>query len=172
MSGDGNRGNKGVVVLWHKQWMMIFDISITDVTATGYQVRSMDHALQTEDNTKKRNHLQYYLDTQHNFTPLVFSVEEYMGRETQAEIKRLASLLSNEWERQYSDMCGYMMARLLLSLSRSFPHLLRGSQERKGDNREPVGTPAAYGAEMRRTDLGLKDQTLGLGSRKGLVVRV
>ena len=56
----------------------------------------MDQALQTEDNTKKRNYLQYYLDTQHNFTPLVFSVEEYMGRENQAEIKVNINSLKEE----------------------------------------------------------------------------
>ena len=54
-------------------------------------------------------------------------------------------------------MCGYVRARLSLSLARSFSHLLRGERERKGGGEEPKGTPAADRTEMQRMDLELED---------------
>ena len=49
-----------------------------------------------------------------------------MGRETQAAVKRLVSLLSNKWEQEYEEIYAYVRARLSLSMERSFLHLLRG----------------------------------------------
>ena len=53
-------------------------------------------------------------------------------------------------------MCGYMRARMSLILAISLLHLLRGYQESKGVGGEPMGTPAADGTEMSRTNLGLE----------------
>ena len=80
-----------------------------------------------------------------------------MGKETNAVVKRLAALLSKKWDREYAAVCGYVRARLSLSLARSFSHLLRGERERKGGGGEPKGTPAVDGTEMQRMDLGLED---------------
>ena len=80
-----------------------------------------------------------------------------MGKETNAAVKRLAALLSKKWDREYAAVCGYVRARLSLSLARSFSHLLRGERERKGGGEEPKGTPAADRTEMQRMDLELED---------------
>ena len=80
-----------------------------------------------------------------------------MRKETNPEVKRLGELLSKKWDKEYAAVCGYVIARLSLSLARSFSHLPRGERERKGGGGEPKGTPAADGTEMQRMDLGLED---------------
>ena len=63
-----------------------------------------------------------------------------MGKETKAAVKRLAALLSKKLDREYAETCGYVQARLSLSLERLFSHLLRGEQEKTGVDKEPKKT--------------------------------
>ena len=81
-----------------------------------------------------------------------------MGKEKNVTVRRLAALLSQKWDREYSAVCGYVQSRLSISLARSFTqHLLRREMEKKGGGREPKGTSAVDRTEIRRTDLGLED---------------
>ena len=80
--------------------MTIFDVRITNFMATSYLGRYTYHALQTGENINKRKHLQAFLEARKNFTPLVFSKERCMGRETQVSVKRMAALLRNNWDQE------------------------------------------------------------------------
>ena len=98
--------------------MAIFEVRITDVTAKSYRDGSTDSNLQKGENVKKKKHLKAFLEAHRNFNPLVFIAEGCIGKETQAAVRRLAALLSKKWEREYSAVCRYVRARLLLSLAR------------------------------------------------------
>ena len=80
-----------------------------------------------------------------------------MRKETNAELRQLLALLSKKWDREYLAVCEYVQALLLISLVRSFSHLLRVEREKKGGGGEPRGAPATDGTEMRRMDLRLED---------------
>ena len=80
-----------------------------------------------------------------------------MGRETQAVVKRLSTLIRKNWDREYVETCRYVRASLSLSLSTSLLHLMGRAREKKGGDGESRGTTAANGTEMRRTDLRLKE---------------
>ena len=97
--GDDNRGDKGVVGFWKDRQMTIFDVRITDVTAKSYRDGTTTANLQKGENLKKKKHLKACLKARRSFTPLVFSAEGCMGKETNAAVKRLAALLSKKWDR-------------------------------------------------------------------------
>ena len=86
--------------------MTIFDVQITDVTAKSYRDSTTTANLQKGENLKKRKYLKACLEARQSFTPLVFSAEGCMGKETNAAVKRLAVLLSNKWDREYVAVCG------------------------------------------------------------------
>ena len=98
--------------------MTIFEIRITDVTAKSYRCGLTDQNLQKGENLNKRKQLQTCLEARQNVTPLIFSTEGSMGKETHVAVKRLTALLSNNWDREYEEKCGYVRARLSLSLTR------------------------------------------------------
>ena len=52
--------------------------------------------LQKVGNLKKRKHLKACLEARRSFTPLVFSAEGCMGKETNVAVKQLAALLSKK----------------------------------------------------------------------------
>ena len=138
--------------------MTIFDVRITDVTAKSYQDGTTTSNLQRGGNLKKRKHLKSCLEARRSFTLLVFSSEVCMGKETNAAFKRLAALLSKKWDREYVAVCGYVRARLSLSLKISLSHLLRGEMERKG------GGGGTEGKTSRGRDIDAAD-----GPRSGRV---
>ena len=100
--------------------MTIFDVRITDVTAKSYRDGTTTANLQKGEYLKKKIHLKACLEACRSFTPLVFSAEGCMGKETNAAFKRLAALLSKKWDREYAAVCGHVRARLSFSLARSF----------------------------------------------------
>ena len=50
------------------------------------------------------------------------------GKEAQAARKRLASRLSEKWERNYSSVCHFIRSRLAIALARSTSRCLRGTR--------------------------------------------
>ena len=63
-----------------------------------------------------------------HFTPLVYSVDGLEGREAIAARKRLASRLAAKWNRQYSEVCGFVRSRLAFILVRATSRCFRGTR--------------------------------------------
>ena len=57
---------------------------------------------------------------------MVYSADRIPGAEALTTQKRLATLLSYKLKREYSEMCGFMRARMSLAIVRSNRLLLRG----------------------------------------------
>jgi hypothetical protein len=51
-----------------------------------------------------------------------------LGREASTFAKRLAAKLANKWQKPYSQVCGYVQARLSISIVRATHLCLRGSR--------------------------------------------
>ena len=61
---------------------------------------------------------------------MVYSADGTTGAEALAAQKRLAALLSYKLKREYSEICGFVRARLLLAIVRSNSLLLRGTHDK------------------------------------------
>ena len=74
---------------------------------------------------KKVLYFQACLEHRRTFTPKVYSTDGIPGVEDLAAQKRLATLLSYKLKREYSEMCGFVWARMSLVIVRSNSLLLR-----------------------------------------------
>jgi hypothetical protein len=69
-------------------------------------------------------------ENRRHFTPFVLSVDGLLGREAQTFAKSLAAKLAGKWQRPYSQVAGYVKARLKMSIAavRATHLCLRGSR--------------------------------------------
>ena len=85
---------------------------------------------------KKAKYLDACLERRRSFTPLVYSVDGMACKEARAWEKRVASLIASKMDRTYSEMAGFVRARMALAVVRMNTHLLCGSRVPFG--RKPV----------------------------------
>ena len=77
---------------------------------------------------KKRKYLQACLEQRRHFAPFVVSADGMLGREAEALLKRLSGKLATKWEQPYSQVCGFVRARLSIAIVRATHLCLRGSR--------------------------------------------
>ena len=85
-----------------------------------------EKALEKAEKEKKYLYLQACLERRRTFTPMVYSADGIPGAEALAAHKRLAALLSYKLNQEYSEICGFVWARMSLAVVRSNSLLLRG----------------------------------------------
>ena len=79
---------------------------------------------------KKDLYLQDCLERRRKFTPMFYSADGITGAEALASQKRLDKLLSYKMKREYSEMCGFVRARMSLAIVRSNSLLLHGPRDK------------------------------------------
>ena len=109
----------------------MFDIRIVNLDAGSYLIMMPEKALAKAEYEKKDLYLQACLEHRRNFTPMVYSADVIPGAEALAAQKRLATLLSYKLKREYSEMCGFVWARMLIAIVRSNSLLLRGPRNKR-----------------------------------------
>ena len=115
---------------WKRGNTAMFNIRIVNLDAGSYLRMTPEKALAKAEKEKKDLYLQACLELRSNFTPMVYSVDGITGAEALAAQKRLSALLSYKLKRKYSDMCGFVWARISLAIVRSNSLLLRGSRDK------------------------------------------
>ena len=108
----------------------MFDIRIVNLDAGSYLRMTPEKALAKAEKEKKDLYLQACLERRSTFTPMVYSADGIPGVEALAAQKRLAALLSYKLNLEYSEMCGFVRARMLLAIVRSNSLLLRGPRDK------------------------------------------
>ena len=108
----------------------MFDIRIFNHNAGSYLRMTPEKALSKAEKEKNDLYLQACLERRITFTPMVYSSDGIPGAEAIAAQKRLAALLSYKMKREYSEMCGFVRARILLSIVRSNSLLLHGLRDK------------------------------------------
>ena len=73
-------------------------------------------------------YLEACLQQRWHFSPFVALVDELMGLEAMATLKRIASRLATKWKQSYSKTCGYVKSRIVITLVRATHRCIRGSQ--------------------------------------------
>ena len=63
-----------------------------------------------------------------DFTPLVYSVDGIAGREAKNAERRIATMLSDKWQRPYSEMVQYVRVPMAIAVVRANSLLIRGSR--------------------------------------------
>ena len=127
-AGNEARGDIAVHGLWKSGETCILDMRVTDTDAKSYVGSSSAKVLEKAAKAKKDKYLDACLERRKSFTPLVYSVDGLACKEARAFEKRVASLLASKWERQYSEMVGFVRARMSLAIVRSNTRLLRGAR--------------------------------------------
>ena len=91
-----------------------------------------EKALAKAEKEKKDLYLQAFLERRRNFTPMVYSVDRIPGAEALDTQKKLATLLSFKLKLKNSELCGFMRARMSLSMvsSNSLLLLILGTMRR------------------------------------------
>ena len=66
-----------------------------------------------------------------NFPDMVYSAHRIPSKEAVAMHQRLASLIRNKTKREYSELCGFVTARMLLVVVRSNTLILCGARDKE-----------------------------------------
>jgi hypothetical protein len=66
-------------------------------------------------------------------------MDRLLGKDSQTLFKKLSTLLAEEWEKPYSEICGYVNARMSIAMVRATHLCLQGSviPTSKMSNRRP-----------------------------------
>ena len=113
---------------WKRGTSTMFDIRIVNLDERSYLHMTPDQALSNSDKENKDLYLQACLERRRTFTPMVYSADRIPGAESLAAQKRLSALLSYKLKQEYSEMCGFVKARMSLAIVRSNSLILRVHQ--------------------------------------------
>jgi len=128
VAGNEARGDVAIHGLWKNGETCILDVRVTDTDAKSYSSTSSAKVLEKAAKLKKDKYLDACLERRRSFAPLVYSVDGMACKEAKAFEKRVASLLASKLDRRFSEMVGFVRARMSLAVVRSNTLLLRGSR--------------------------------------------
>ena len=118
----------GPFTQWRRVVDTIFNVSITDTDCSTYLVHDPDEVLANQERSKRRKYGEVCDDQRRHFTPLVYSVDGLTAPEAVRAQKRLAKLLLVKWKRVHSACCGFVSARMSITLVRTTSICLRNSR--------------------------------------------
>ena len=111
----------------------MFDIKIVNLGAGSYLRMTPEMALTKAEKKKKYLYLQAFLELRRTFNPMVYSTGGKPGAEALATKNILDVLLSYKLKQEYSEICGFVRARMSLAIVRSNNLVLRSPCE-KGES--------------------------------------
>ena len=88
-------------------------------------------AVATAEKEKNDKYLQPCLERRHSFTPMVYSADVIPGTESVATQICLSLLLRNNLKQEDSEICGFVKARMSLTIVGSNNLLLRGARDKE-----------------------------------------
>jgi hypothetical protein len=106
----------------------VIDCSLLDLDCASHRTKSAQQALRARESVKKNKYSRACAHYRRDFVPFIASADGLLGREAVAFLQRLASQLALKWNRPYPPVCGYVRARIALSLVRASHLCLRGSR--------------------------------------------
>ena len=115
---------------WKQDTTAMLNIRIVNLNAGSYLRMTPEKALAKADKENKDLYIQDCLERRRTFTNIVYSADGIPGAEALAAQKRLAALLSYKLKQEYSEMCGFVQARMPLKLVRSNSLLLCGPRDK------------------------------------------
>ncbi|KAL7539500.1 hypothetical protein ACHAXR_009363 [Thalassiosira sp. AJA248-18] len=148
-SATAERGDASCHGFWKRGCTCIFHVRITDTDVCSQLNKDVSKILAKHEKEKKDKYLRSCHEMRKDFTPLVYSVDGIAGREAKNAERRIATILSDKWQRPYYEMVQYMRVRMAIAVVRANSLLIRGSRVRQRPRR-----PLIAGAAMT---VGLAD---------------
>jgi hypothetical protein len=102
--------------LWARGTDCIIDVRITDVDAKSNLSKHSEKVLIVHEKEKKKKYLEACLEQRRHFTPFVVSTDGLLGKEAKTLLKKILALLAKKWEKLYSEVCGYVNARMSIAI--------------------------------------------------------
>ena len=136
-NNNNNRADIMMRGLWERGTDGLIDVQIVNTDSMAHQNRTSEAVLKTAERSKKKKHLAHCQQQRRHFTPFVVSTDGLLGDEANALVKRLATVLSQKWEKAYSRICGWLRSRIGIAIVRATHRCLRGSRI----PRESMSTP-------------------------------
>jgi hypothetical protein len=84
--------------------------------------------LEAYEREKKKKYLEAGLEQRRHFSPFLASTNGLLGKESRTLLKKLSALLAEKWEKPYSEICGYVNARMSIAVVRATHLCLRDSR--------------------------------------------
>ena len=109
----------------------LFDIGIFNLDAGSYLRQTSEKALETAETEKNNKYVHPCPESRRSFTPIVYSADGISETEFVAAHQRLALLISNNLKREFSEMRGFVRARISLEIVISSTLLLQGAREKE-----------------------------------------
>ena len=107
-------------------------IRVVDSDAKSYISRDPSLVLKQHEQEKKNKYLQPCIDQRRHFTPFVVSTDVLIAMEGKNLLKMLALQMSKKTQRPYSDVCGFVTARMSIAIVRATHFGIRGSRIHTG----------------------------------------
>ena len=123
-----DRGDLLIRGLWAIGTDCIIDVRVTDTDAKSYRSKDPAKVLEAQEREKKKKYLQACLGQRRHFTPFVVSTDGLLGKEAKTLLRKLSALLAEKWEKPYSQVCGFVNARMSIAIVRATHLCLRGSR--------------------------------------------
>ena len=115
----------------------MFDVRILDSDSPSYSNKSPQSVVAAAEIEKKRKYSAACESHHCSFTPLCFTIDGLMGKESKSFLKCLAEGLSTRWNIHYSVSINWVRTKLSFALLRATNLCLRGTQSiRRGVNIE------------------------------------
>jgi hypothetical protein len=106
----------------------MLDVRVTGIDAPNYQMKDPIKVLEEAERLNKKKYLQPCLDQRRHVTPFIVSVDGLIGKEAKTVLKVLVGITSTNAGKTYSNVMGYMRARLSIAIVRATHVCLRGSR--------------------------------------------
>ena len=122
------RGDLLIRGLWSTGSDSIIDVRVTNVDCRTQRDKDPEKVLATHERAKKKKYLASCLEQRRSFIPFVVSADGLLGREASFLLQRLSALLAEKWDKPYSEVCGFVRARMSVAVVRATHLCLRGSR--------------------------------------------
>ncbi len=99
-----------------------------DVDSKSQRSKDPHKVLEALEREKKKKYPEACLEQRRHFSPFVASTDGLLGKESRTLLKKLSALLAEKWEKPYSEICGYVNARMSIAMVRATHLCLRGSR--------------------------------------------
>ena len=106
----------------------MFYCRIFNADAISYVNTPITTLLENQRNEKKKQYNSAVEIRRGTFTPFIASCDAILDIEAEHYLKRLSSYLSEKWEKSYSEVIGWVSARIQVCILRSVSLCLRGSR--------------------------------------------
>ena len=116
--------------VWMPQAEALFDVRVIDTDAQSYCNHTPREVINAAENQKKSKYTTACEERRASFTPICFSVDGVFGSEAEVFLKRLGERLAAKWDRGYSQVMGWLRARMSFAILRASILCVRGARTR------------------------------------------